>query len=277
MAIMSRLSAVCMAAAAVASNAYVVPGGSHPSVQPGRVSEAVLAELAREQPEISYRATSSAAESTEEAEGDWLAQCGRYLTAGLAAGLMAAALSAPAEAYTSGYDSWNPARNWDPSFKWTKRVDLCKNNKKYAKRMKNELYKVTQRQKKYPEGSVVYNRMVDKIALIKRREVAYGERYCGKLDGLPRVMIQPGVKSGGVVIPAFMFLYTAGWIGWAGRSYLLRTRDPQKEINIDVPLALTCMASGFAWPVLAWQDLVNGELVVPGGDIRPKGLDDKIY
>jgi len=192
----------------------------------------------------------------------------KWLSAGLAAGMVAAAMTAPAEAYTSGYDSWNPSRNWDPAFKWTKRVDLCKNNKKFAKRLKTEIYKVQQRQKKYPEGSVVYNRFVDKIALIKRREVAYGERYCGKLDGLPRVMVQPGVKVGGVVIPSLMFLYTAGWIGWAGRSYLLRTRDPQKEINLDVPLALTCMASGFAWPVLAWQDIVNGEMAVPDEDFR---------
>jgi len=269
----SRVAALCVAAAASPSAAYVLPGGA-PATPATHASVAAQAEPVEFVAAGDCKTADCVAAAEEES---LLSQCGRWLAGGLAAGLVAAAFCAPAEAYTSGYDSWNPARNWDPSFKWTKRVDLCKNNKKYAKRMKNELYKVTQRQKKYPEGSVVYNRMVDKIALIKRREVAYGERYCGKLDGLPRVMIQPGVKSGGVVIPAFMFLYTAGWIGWAGRSYLLRTRDPQKEINIDVPLALTCMASGFAWPVLAWQDLVNGELVVPGGDIRPKGLDDKIY
>ena len=57
-----------------------------------------------------------------------------------------------------------------------------------------------------------------------------------------------------------MFLYTAGWIGWAGRSYLLRARSAQKEINLDMPLVLTCMASGFAWPVNAWQAIVNGEM-----------------
>eukprot|EP00929_Paragymnodinium_shiwhaense_P091228 TRINITY_DN5124_c0_g1_i4.p2 TRINITY_DN5124_c0_g1~~TRINITY_DN5124_c0_g1_i4.p2 ORF type:complete len:269 (-),score=59.20 TRINITY_DN5124_c0_g1_i4:159-965(-) len=259
----SRIAAACLAASVSPSAAYVLPTGSPatPSAQAPHTSAAKPVEY------ISNDFTFAEEQVAPESE-NWISQCGRWLAAGLAAGVVAAACSAPAEAYTSGYDSWNPARNWDPAFKWTKRVDLCKNNKKFAKRIKTEIYKVQQRQKKYPEGSVVYNRFVDKIALIKRREVAYGDRYCGKLDGLPRVMVQPGVKSGGVVVPSLIFLYIAGWIGWAGRSYLLRTRDPQKEIILDVPLALTCMASGFAWPVLAWQDIVNGEMVVPDEDFR---------
>eukprot|EP00929_Paragymnodinium_shiwhaense_P091226 TRINITY_DN5124_c0_g1_i2.p1 TRINITY_DN5124_c0_g1~~TRINITY_DN5124_c0_g1_i2.p1 ORF type:complete len:269 (-),score=82.07 TRINITY_DN5124_c0_g1_i2:24-830(-) len=259
----SRVAAACLAAAASPSAAYVLPGGSSPV--PSKQHAAAPAAEALDYVTNDFQTVQESAAVEGES---WISQCGRWLAGGLAAGLMAAALSAPAEAYTSGYDSWNPARNWDPAFKWTKRVDLCKNNKKFAKRIKTEIYKVQQRQKKYPEGSVVYNRFVDKIALIKRREVAYGDRYCGKLDGLPRVMVQPGVKSGGVVVPSLIFLYIAGWIGWAGRSYLLRTRDPQKEIILDVPLALTCMASGFAWPVLAWQDIVNGEMVVPDEDFR---------
>merc|ERR1711933_610950 len=104
----------------------------------------------------------------------------------------------------------------------------CKDVKKYNKRFKDNLYKLTTRQKKYPKDSVV--------------------------------------------IPALMFLYTAGWIGWAGRSYLLRTRDPMKEVNLDAALALTCMASGFAWPVAAWQEIVNGKLVVKDADLPQTGL-----
>eukprot|EP00929_Paragymnodinium_shiwhaense_P091225 TRINITY_DN5124_c0_g1_i1.p1 TRINITY_DN5124_c0_g1~~TRINITY_DN5124_c0_g1_i1.p1 ORF type:complete len:301 (-),score=69.28 TRINITY_DN5124_c0_g1_i1:24-851(-) len=262
-------AAACLAAASVGpAAAYVLPSGATsaaPSANRGAAQTAAATEFVSNNHDVKRIADASAAMQDSD---DWLSQCGRWLAGGLAAGLVAAAFCSPAEAYTSGYDSWNPARNWDPAFKWTKRVDLCKNNKKFAKRIKTEIYKVQQRQKKYPEGSVVYNRFVDKIALIKRREVAYGDRYCGKLDGLPRVMVQPGVKSGGVVVPSLIFLYIAGWIGWAGRSYLLRTRDPQKEIILDVPLALTCMASGFAWPVLAWQDIVNGEMVVPDEDFR---------
>merc|ERR1711988_369360 len=120
--------------------------------------------------------------------------------------------------------------------------------------------------------------MESQIAQTKRRQEAYGIRLRDKTDGRPRVIATGELNvRGSVVIPALMFLYTAGWIGWAGRSYLMKTRSAEKEINIDVPLALTCMASGFAWPVLAWQDIVNGEMTVPDSDFRPKGYDDKIY
>merc|ERR1712187_162856 len=96
-----------------------------------------------------------------------------------------------------------------------------------------------------------------KVAQVKRVEEAYGTRL--------------GVR-GSIVIPALMFLYTAGWIGWSGREYLMRTRDKMKEINIDVPLALTCMASGFAWPVASWQDIVNGKFVAKDNEITRSGL-----
>mmetsp|Transcript_96273 Transcript_96273/g.300539 ORF Transcript_96273/g.300539 Transcript_96273/m.300539 type:complete len:185 (+) Transcript_96273:2-556(+) len=154
------------------------------------------------------------------------------------------------------------------SIKAAKHLELCKNNKKYKKKIKDEVYKITQRQKKYPKGSVVFNRYEKKIALIKRREAAYGDRYCGKKDGLPRVIVTGENVRGGIVIPALMFLYTAGWIGWAGRSYLVRTQDEMKELNLDVPLALTCMASGFSWPVAVWQEIVNGTLVVKDEDLH---------
>jgi len=34
---------------------------------------------------------------------------------------------------------------------------------------------------------------------------------------------------------------------------------------------LTCMASGFSWPVAAWQEIVNGEMAVPDSNIHPGG------
>merc|ERR1712046_414371 len=117
----------------------------------------------------------------------------------------------------------------------------------------------------YPVGSVVWNRIEASKQKVIRRADAYGMRWCGR-EGRPRVLVQAGYK-GSVTVPAMMFLYTAGWIGWAGRSYLLATQDAEKEINIDVPLALTCMASGFACPVKAWQEIANGEMVVPDGEL----------
>merc|ERR1712146_607948 len=96
----------------------------------------------------------------------------------------------------------------------------------------------------------------------------------------------PEMVRGGVIIPALMFLYSAGWIGWAGRSYLIRRKDCKKygaktpmqmEYIINAPLALTCMASGFAWPVLAWQDIVNGKMVRRDEDIHLWDLSDGIF
>jgi len=194
-----------------------------------------------------------------------------WIGAGMLAGMILAVSTAPAaNAALAGSLTDTP---WTgPSLGFTiksaKHLELCKDNKKFHKRFKDQIYKKDKRQKKYAEGSAIWNRYTQKKASIKRREDVYGERFCGKADGLPRVIAtgEPGIK-GGVVTPAFMFLYTAGWIGWAGRSYLTRTRDVQKEILIDAPLALTCMASGFAWPVNAWQEIVNGEMVVPDSEI----------
>merc|ERR1712224_1149176 len=92
-----------------------------------------------------------------------------------------------------------------------------------------------------------------KAGLVRRKE-AYGERFCGKKDGNPRTIASGEFVRGGIIPSSLAFLYTTGWIGWAGRNYLRRTRDSKKEIMIDVPLALTCMASGFAWPVYAAGD-----------------------
>jgi len=64
-----------------------------------------------------------------------------------------------------------------------------------------------------------------------------------------------------------VFIYIAGWIGWAGRSYLRRTRSIEKELNMDIPLALTCMTSAFAWPVLGWQEIVTGKMAVNDYDL----------
>jgi photosystem I subunit 3 len=61
-------------------------------------------------------------------------------------------------------------------------------------------------------------------------------------------------------------LYIVGWIGWVGRSYLIAISDEKKpamkEIIIDVPLATGLIFRGFSWPVAAYREFVNGDLVV---------------
>lgn len=51
-----------------------------------------------------------------------------------------------------------------------------------------------------------------------------------------------------------------------GRSYLIaisgEKKPTQKEIIIDVPLATRLVFRGFSWPVAAYREFVNGDLVV---------------
>jgi len=205
-----------------------------------------------------------AAEGAPKAEVQEGTSAWRWLGAGLAAGLLLAVSAQPAEAEMD-FERFK--------IKNSPRLGLCKDNKKYHKKFKDEVYKNQQRQKKYPKDGVVWKRFDAKVAQVKRVEEAYGTRLCGLNDGLPRTIANGEVDvRGGIVIPALMFLYTTGWIGWAGREYLMRTRDKMKEMKIDVPLAVTCMASGFAWPVAAWQDIVNGKFVEKDTDIVRSGL-----
>ena len=63
-----------------------------------------------------------------------------------------------------------------------------------------------------------------------------------------------------------IFVYTTGWIGWSGRKYLqtasLSKNPTEKEIIIDVPVALNIMLSSYLWPRSAWDEFISGEFVV---------------
>ena len=253
-----------------ASLAFVgTPAGSHAS------SETRNVELAtRALPNGIVESSKSDEAATEQsAAGSFM----KWTAAGLLAGLvMAVSSSAPVSAKPLDMfggvdiDLENTPEHW--TIKASPILEPCKNNKYYHKKFKDELYKTTKQQARYAKGSAVYARFNKKVAMIKAREEAYGDRLCGIKDGNPRVVAtgEWNVRAS-VMWPATIFLYIAGWIGWAGRSYLIRTNDETKELNIDVPLALTCMASGFSWPVAAWQEIVNGEMAVPDSNIHPGG------
>jgi photosystem I subunit 3 len=98
----------------------------------------------------------------------------------------------------------------------------------------------------------------------QKRFERYAQAYCGP-EGLPHLIVDGRLdRAGDFLIPSIIFLYIAGWIGWVGRAYLIAIRDEKdtemKEIMIDVPLALSIMLSGFAWPLAAVKELLSGEL-----------------
>jgi photosystem I subunit 3 len=108
-------------------------------------------------------------------------------------------------------------------------------------------------------------------ATAPRRAEAYGNLLCGE-EGLPHLVVDPdAAHAGEFAIPGLLFLYIAGWIGWVGRSYIQavkKTDNPEeKEIIIDVPLALRLMLTGFAWPLLAVQELTTGKLTAKDDEI----------
>ena len=73
------------------------------------------------------------------------------------------------------------------------------------------------------------------------------------------------------MVPGVLFLYIAGYIGWAGRSYLQFAKKTDKpnenEIIINVPVAIGMMSASFLWPLAAWKELVSGDLLVPSNEV----------
>ncbi len=94
---------------------------------------------------------------------------------------------------------------------------------------------------------------------------------CGE-DGLPHLIVDGDLAHAGeFLIPSLLFLYIAGWIGWVGRSYLIAVsgekNSEEKEIIIDVPLAIKSSLAGFAWPLAAVKEMVSGEMFAKDDEI----------
>ncbi|MEL6381527.1 MAG: Photosystem I reaction center subunit III [Cyanobacteria bacterium J06626_18] len=107
----------------------------------------------------------------------------------------------------------------------------------------------------------------------KARFEFYGNSslLCGE-DGLPHLIVDGDLAHlGEFLIPSILFLYIAGWIGWVGRAYIIAIREEKspetKEIIIDVPLAIKCSLSGFAWPLAAAKDMISGEMFAKDNEI----------
>lgn len=98
----------------------------------------------------------------------------------------------------------------------------------------------------------------------KARFDRYSQALCGT-DGLPHLIVDGRWShAGDFIIPGIAFLYIAGTIGWAGRSYLMVTRQRKDatthEIQIDLPLAFKSTLAAASWPLAAFGELTSGKL-----------------
>ncbi len=149
----------------------------------------------------------------------------------------------------------------------------CKDSAVFKKRLDGSVTKLNSRLANYDEGTPAYLALQEQIERTQNRFDKYGKQglLCGA-DGLPH-LIADGRPShaGEFVLPGFLFLYIAGYIGWSGRSYLQYTKTTDKpnenEIIINVPVALGMMSASFLWPLAAWKELVSGELLVPSDEV----------
>jgi photosystem I subunit III len=149
----------------------------------------------------------------------------------------------------------------------------CNESAVFTKRLKASVTKLEGRVKKYEAGSPPALALEQQIDRTKQRFDRYSKSglLCGK-DGLPH-LITDGRWSHSIefVIPGLLFIYITGWIGWVGRKYIGTvsgdTNATEKEIIIDVPLALKIMSTGFIWPISAWQEYISGALLADVSEI----------
>ena len=149
----------------------------------------------------------------------------------------------------------------------------CKDSPAFAKRLTNSVKKLEVRLAKYDPSTPPFLAIQKQIDKTKKRFDNYGKAglLCGE-DGLPHLVADGRWNHAGeFVFPGLLFIYITGWIGWVGRGYLqavsTEKKPIEKEIIIDVPLALKFSASGFTWPLAAWQEFTSGNLLADNEDI----------
>eukprot|EP01025_Chloroclados_australasicus_P043938 TRINITY_DN471_c0_g1_i6.p1 TRINITY_DN471_c0_g1~~TRINITY_DN471_c0_g1_i6.p1 ORF type:complete len:240 (+),score=18.93 TRINITY_DN471_c0_g1_i6:147-866(+) len=146
----------------------------------------------------------------------------------------------------------------------------CAESKAFDKQRKKEIKVLQKRQKLYEVESAPYLALQATIDRTESRFTNYAKAglLCGA-DGYPHLIADPGMAlkyehAGEVFIPTIGFLYVAGYIGTVGRNYIQAVKSEkkptEKEIIIDVPLALRLSGQGFAWPIQAIKELRNGTL-----------------
>jgi len=149
----------------------------------------------------------------------------------------------------------------------------CSQSTVYNKKLNSSLIKLENRLKKYETGTQPALALEKQIDRTKQRFDNYSKSglLCGN-DGLPHLIVDGRWNHAGeFVLPGIMFIYITGWIGWVGRKYLrtiANEENPtQKEIIIDVPVALSIITSGYCWPLAAWNEFTSNDLLTKNEDI----------
>nr|YP_010204043.1 photosystem I subunit III [Ahnfeltia fastigiata]UAT97603.1 photosystem I subunit III [Ahnfeltia fastigiata] len=149
----------------------------------------------------------------------------------------------------------------------------CKDSSVFTKRLQNSVKKLETRLAKYDASTPPALALQQQIEKTKTRFDKYGKAglLCGT-DGLPHLIADGRwTHAGEFIFPGILFIYITGWIGWVGRGYLqaisTASKPTEKEIIIDVPLALKFSASGFTWPLAALQEFTSGKLLASDDDI----------
>jgi len=149
----------------------------------------------------------------------------------------------------------------------------CSESPAFVKRQKTSVKKLEQRMATYQADSPPALALQQQIDRTNARFDKYGrsELLCGT-DGLPHLIADGRwTHAAEFILPGFGFIYISGWIGYVGRKYLRAvstTKNPaESEIIINVPLALKIMATGYVWPISAWQELISGTLVVAKDEV----------
>ena len=149
----------------------------------------------------------------------------------------------------------------------------CSDSPAFTKRLNSSVKKLEQRMSNYEADSPPALALQQQIDRTKARFDKYGRSklLCGT-DGLPHLVADGDWSHAAeFILPGFGFIYISGWIGYVGRKYLRAvstTKNPsESEIIINVPLALKIMTTGYIWPISAWQELVNGDLVAPKDEV----------
>lgn len=149
----------------------------------------------------------------------------------------------------------------------------CDQSAVFVKRQQNSVKKLEGRLSKYEPQTPPALAIKKQIEQTNKRFDRYGKSgvLCGK-DGLPHLIADGRWNHAGeFVFPGLLFLYITGWIGWVGRGYLqavsISNKPTEKEIIIDVPLALKFSLSAFTWPLAAIQEFTSGKLLAADEDI----------